>query len=132
MKTIEQTVTFPVRPEKLYDIYLDPRKHAAAIDSTASISRRVGGRFSAFGGMLRGKILLVVPKRMIVQTWRGSDWKRRDGESILILLFTRVRGGGQIRLVHANVPDRRSARINRGWRKYYWRPWQAYLKRKGR
>jgi len=131
-KTIQQTVTFPVPPEKLFDIYLDSKKHAAAINSRASITRKVGGAFSLFGGMLRGKNLAIVPGRMIVQTWRGSDWRKADADSILILTFSRARGGGRLSLVHANIPDRHYADINRGWPKYYWKPWRAYLRRKGR
>lgn len=131
-KTLQQTVTFPVPPEKLFDIYLDSKKHAAAINSRASITRKVGGAFSLFGGMLRGKNLAIVPGRMIVQTWRGSDWRKADADSILILTFSRARGGGRLSLVHANIPDRHYAHINRGWPKYYWKPWRAYLRRKGR
>jgi hypothetical protein len=66
---------------------------------------------------------------MIVQTWRGSNWKKSEGDSILILTFNKVSGGGRINLVHANVPDRDYAGINRGWNKYYWKPWRAYLRR---
>ncbi|MEK6568691.1 MAG: SRPBCC domain-containing protein [candidate division NC10 bacterium] len=131
MKTIQQTVTFGVPPEKLFDIYLDAKKHAAAVNSQASISRKVGGRFRIFGGALQGKNLAVVPKRMIVQTWRGSNWKKSEGDSILILTFTKTRGGGRINLVHV-LPDRHYAGCNRGWKKYYWKPWRAYLRRAGR
>lgn len=132
MKTIQQTVKFSVAPGKLFDIYLDSKKHAAAVKSQAAISRRVGGSFRIFGGALQGKNLAIVPKRMIVQTWRGSDWTRSEGDSILILTFGKVSGGGRINLVHANVPERHYAGINRGWKKYYWTPWRAYLKRRRR
>jgi activator of HSP90 ATPase len=131
MKTIQQTVKFGVSPERLFDIYLDSKKHAAAVNSQASISRKVGGTFTIFGGALRGRNLAIVPKRMIVQTWRGSDWKKREGDSILILTFGKAPGGGGIRLVHV-LPDRHYAGCNRGWQKYYWKPWRAYLKRRGR
>jgi activator of HSP90 ATPase len=131
-KTVEQTVAFRAAPARLYDIYMDGRKHSAAIGGRAVVSRRVGGRFSAFGGMLEGRNLALVPGHLIVQTWRGKDWPKRELDSILILAFSRARGGGRIRLVHANVPDGRAARIRRGWRKYYWTPWKAYLRRAGR
>jgi uncharacterized protein YndB with AHSA1/START domain len=130
-KTIQQSVTFPASPETLFDIYLDSKKHAAAVNSRASISRKVGGRFSIFGGALQGKNLAVVPKRMIVQTWRGSNWKKSEGDSILILTFTKARAGGRISLVHV-LPDRHYAGCSRGWKKYYWKPWRAYLRRAGR
>lgn len=126
-KTIRQAVKFSVAPGMLFDIYLDSKKHSAATKAKASVSRRVGGSFRAFGGALRGKNLAIVPKRMIVQSWRGADWKKADTDSILILTFQRASRGGQINLVHANVPDRCYAGIQKGWYKYYWRPWKAYL-----
>ncbi|MGH2362840.1 MAG: SRPBCC domain-containing protein, partial [bacterium] len=77
-RTITQSVTFATPPERLYDIYMNSARHGAAIDSTASVSRRVGGPFAAFDGVLRGRLLAIVPRRMIVQTWRGSDWKKSE------------------------------------------------------
>lgn len=129
-KTIQQTARFTVPPEVLFNTYLDSKKHSAATSSKASVSRRVGGKFSAFHGMLQGRNLAIVPKRMIVQAWRSSDWKQTELDSILILTFTKFRGGGQIDLVHANIPDHAYPGIRRGWPKYYWRPWKAYLRRR--
>jgi activator of HSP90 ATPase len=132
-KTIQQSVKFSVPPDRLFGIYMDPRKHAAAINSTVSVNRKVGGRFTAFGGMLRGTILAIVPGRMIVQSWRGSDWRKSELDSILVLTFDRAPGGARLGLIHANIPDRRSASIQRGWHSYYWKPWRAYLRKaKGR
>lgn len=131
-KTIEQRVTFRAAPERLYDIYMDARKHSAAIGARATVGRRAGDRFTAFGGMLRGRNLALVPGRLIVQSWRGADWTKSDLDSILVLAFDRARGGGRIHLVHAHVPDRRAAGIRRGWKKYYWTPWKAYLRRGAR
>ncbi len=131
MKTIQQTVKFPAPPEKLFDIFLDSKKHAAAVNSQASVSRKVGGRFRIFGGALQGKNLAIVPKRMIVQVWRGSNWTKSEGDSVLILTFSKARGGGRIQLVHV-LPDRHYAGCNRGWKNYYWKPWRAYLRRRGR
>ncbi len=129
-KTIQQTVAFRATPERLYDIYMDARKHAAAIGSTVSITRKVGGRFSAFGGMLRGRNLALVPGRLIVQSWRGADWKTGELDSVLVLAIAKARGGARLTLVHANIPDRQAAGIRRGWPKYYWKPWRTYLARR--
>lgn len=131
-KTIQQTVRFGVSPERLFDIYMDSKKHAATTDSTAAVSRKVGGSFAAFKGGVRGKNLAIVPRRLIVQAARGAGWTRSELDSILILKFDRARGGGRIRLVHANVPDRYHAMIKRGWNEYYWKRWRAYLRRGGR
>ena len=129
-KTIQQTVTFNASPDELFDIYLDSKKHSAAVNDKAAISRAAGRKFSVFDGYITGTNLLIVPKRLIVQSWRGSDWKGREPDSVLILAFSKAKGGGQIALVHANVPDTHAASINKGWRQYYWTPWKDYVRRR--
>src|SRR5205814_6119675 len=89
-KTIQQRVEFPVSPERLFEIYTDSKRHSAATGSPATVSKKVGGKFSAFGGMLSGRNLAVIPNQMIVQAWRGSHWKETDPDSILILKFSKT------------------------------------------
>lgn len=125
---IHQKVTFSVSPRELFNIYLDSKKHGAAIDDKATISRKVGGTFTAFGGMLRGRNLMIVPNRMIVQAWRAKSWKKSDPDSILILLFHKAGRGGQIELIHVGMPQYDYLPIKKGWTKYYWAPWKTYLK----
>lgn len=110
MTTIRQSVTLPAKPEVLWATYLSAARHGAAIGSSVSMARKVAGRFQAFGGTLRGRILALVPGRLIVQTWRGSDWSPRELDSILILTMSPARGGGRIDLVHANIPARHAPR----------------------
>lgn len=129
-KTIQHAVRFSASPDQLFNIYMNSRKHSAAIAARAAISRKVGARFTAHDGWIRGKNLAIVPKRMIVQSWRGADWKKTDLDSILILAFSRAPGGGRIALVHANVPDKWHALIKRGWHTHYWNRWRVYLRRK--
>lgn len=129
-KTIQQTVKFSASPARLFNIYMDSKKHSAATNSRATVSRKVGGKFTAFDGALSGRMLAVVPNRMIVQAWRGSNWKKTDLDSVLILTFSKAPGGGRVNLVHANIADQRHASIQRGWTTYYWKPWKAYLRRK--
>jgi len=53
---IEQSVSFPkVDPADLYELFMDSAKHSAATGMPAKISRKVGGKWSAFGGMILGK-----------------------------------------------------------------------------
>lgn len=128
-KTILQTVTFTASPSVLFELYLDSKKHSAATGGRATISRRVGGRFRAWDGYITGRNLEVVPNRRIVQTWRGSDWKRSDPDSILVLSFSTRGKRGQLELVHALVPDHLYAHLRAGWIEHYWDPWKAYLRR---
>jgi len=45
---IHQKVMFSTSPRELFNIYLDSKKHGAAIDDRVSIGRKVGARFTAF------------------------------------------------------------------------------------
>ncbi|HET7874268.1 MAG TPA: SRPBCC domain-containing protein [Methylomirabilota bacterium] len=131
-RAIQQSVRFPVRPDVLYRLYTDSKQHAAATGGRAHVSARPGSGFTAFGGMLRGRMLAVVPGRMVVQTWRGSTWKKSDLDSVLVITFGPARGGGRVDLVHVNVPAKHHAGITRGWRTYYWKPWRAHLRARAR
>ena len=133
-KPIVQSVDLPSSPGALFNMFLDSKKHSAMTGAPAKLSRKVGGSFTAHGGALCGKNLVVVPGRMIVQAWRSVSFKKSDPDSILVLAFSKARKGGRIDLVHVNVPQHDHAGVNKGWPKYYWRPWRAYLakKRSGR
>lgn len=126
-KTIQQSVTFPARAAKLFALYADSKLHSAVTGQQAKIGKTAGGRFSAFGGMLSGKILHVARNRTWVQTWRGRHWKPGDRDSVLILRFEDTPKGGRVDLVHANVPDHDAKGVDQGWRSYYWEPWKKLL-----
>jgi len=123
---IQQTVRFRTTSRALFEMYLDSKKHSKSTGMPARMSRKAGGRFRAFGGMLEGKNLLIVPGIQVVQIWRAAHWKKEDW-SILILTFSKVAGGGQIDLVHVGVPAYDHKGVREGWPKYYWRPWRKFL-----
>jgi activator of HSP90 ATPase len=123
---IRQTVRFRTTPHALFEMYLDSRKHSKSTGMKARISRKAGGRFLAFDGMLEGKNLLIAADRQIVQFWRAAHWKKEDW-SILILSFSKVARGAQIDLVHLGVPAYDHKGVRQGWPKYYWKPWKSYL-----
>lgn len=130
VNVIQQMVTFRAAPAVLFELYMDAAKHSAATGSKAVISKLPGRRFTAFNGVLSGRNLLIVPRRMIVQSWRSSQWKKTDADSILMLFFSKVPAGGRIALVHVNVPDHDYKGVSEGWEKYYWQPWREYLQRR--
>jgi len=128
-RTIHMAAFFPARPEELFDMYLDPKSHAAITGAPVSIGQRAGAAFRAFNGMLTGTILQVVPKRLIVQSWRAEGWKDSDIDSTLILTFYPEKRGTRIELVHVNVADKDFCGVSEGWGTYYWTPWREFLKK---
>jgi activator of HSP90 ATPase len=125
---IQQRMRFNTSPRALFDLYLDSRRHSLSTGAPATVSRKVGGRFKAFGGQLEGKNLLIVPGKQIVQLWRATHWKKADW-SILILTFSVAAGGAQVDLVHVGVPAYDHKGVSEGWPQYYWRPWRKYLRK---
>jgi activator of HSP90 ATPase len=130
---IKHSVTFNSTPAELYELFMDSAKHSAATGAPAKISRKVGGKWTAFGGMLLGENLALVPNRMIVQAWRSSEWERADPDSILVVQFEKSGSrGAKLSLTHVGVPPYDHKGVTQGWKKYYWEPWKQYLKAGGK
>ncbi len=126
-RTIQLAASLPATPERLFDMYLNPAEHAAFTGFPVTISAQPGSVFSAFDGVLTGKILQVVPKRLIVQSWRSPFWTENDIDSTLILTFQPEKEGGRVELTQVNVIEIDFAGVSHGWEKYYWTPWRAFL-----
>ena len=124
---IQQSVEFGESPETLYELYIDSKKHSQATGAPAKVSRKASGAFTAFNGQLKGKNLLVVPNKMIVQSWRSTGWKKSDPDSILVMRFSETKTGGRVDLVHVNVPEYDHQGVADGWEHYYWQPWRDHL-----
>jgi activator of HSP90 ATPase len=128
-RNIILAASLPAPPDQLYDMYLDPRSHAAFTGAPVTIGAHAGAEFRAFGGQIWGKVLHVEPKRLIVQTWRSTHFLADSMDSVLVLSFHPEPSGGRIELVQVNVADEDFAGVSRGWEKYYWTPWRAFLGR---
>jgi len=128
-RTIQLAASLPASSDRLFDMYLDPVAHAAFTGAPVTIAPQPGAPFRAFNDILSGTILQVVPKRLIVQSWRSPHWGPTDLDSTLILSFVPEGDGGRIELTHVNVVDNDFAGVCHGWEKFYWTPWRAYLTR---
>lgn len=125
-KAIEQKILFRgTTAAELFDIFLNHKKHSAIHGgATTKISNKEGTHFSLLNGNLTGKNLLIVPKRMIVQAWRGNVWEKDDLDSVLTLVFSDNRTGGQIEMVHAFTPNQ----FTELWNDIYWQPMKDFIK----
>ena len=128
-RTIQIAVSLPASSDRLFEMYLDPVEHAAFTGAPVTISNQPGAEFRAFNGVLTGTIFQVVPKRLVVQSWRSPHWGHADLDSTLVLSFLPDGDGGRIELTQVNVVDADFAGVSQGWEKFYWAPWRAYLTR---
>ena len=130
-KTIEQKITFQnTTPEVLYNFYMDSKMHSQITGGPAKILEKEGAAFSAYDGYCWGKNLQLVKNKLIVQSWRASDWNEKDLDSTFILLLEQKGKDTVITMIHANVPDNQVKALTGGWDEFYWAPWKKFLSRK--
>ena len=127
-KTIRQSVTFKASPHAVYEALMDSRRHAAFSGRPASISRKPGGRFTAYGPYLSGVNIELIPDKKIVQFWRSNNWPKFHYSTVTFAL-TKVKGGTRLRFTQAGVPDNDYKAKKRGWVRSYWEPMKAMLER---
>jgi activator of HSP90 ATPase len=125
-RPIQQTVTFDSPPHEVYELLMDSAKHAAFSGESASISREVGGEFSAYSGYITGRNLKLIPDREIVQSWRAVDWPEGYFSTATIVLLP-ISGGTRLNFTHVNVPEGTEDEFTQGWIDNYWEPMRRAL-----
>jgi len=127
-KTIVQKVVFKnTTPKVLYDLYMDAKKHSMVTGGPAVISAKEGSSYSAHGGYITGKNLQLVKNKLIVQTWRAQGWDENDVDSTFIINLEQKGKDVVLHAIHANLPDKHSGHIDKGWHDHYWNPWKQHL-----
>lgn len=166
---IVQTAQFTgVDPETLFDAYLSSATHSAMTAGARPATFRrpglgdvphgnEGDELVAFGTKgedgqttfsLGARMLRLVPKRLIVMSWRNMAWDQAldpeevtDLASTVELTFAANFAGAEVRLVQSNVPSYRvhipdtgevgplEQIVNTHWSVLYWDPMRRYFDR---
>lgn len=127
VKSIRQTASFKASPKEVYNLLMDSKKHSAFTDAKASISRRVGGKFTAYDGWIEGMNVALVPDKKIVQKWRGDDWPESQF-SVATFELKRKGTGTLLTFTQKGVPESVYKDISSGWKEFYWTKIKKYLK----
>jgi len=129
-KTIRQSVTLKASPHEIYEVLMDSKKHSKVTESKAHISKKIGGKFSVWGGSINGTNLELVPDKKIVQAWRSDEdtWPKGHYSKATFLLG-KAKSGTRLKFVQTDVPIEAYESTKLGWRDYYWEPLKTFLKR---
>jgi len=126
-KTLKQTVMFKdASPRDVYDFIMDSRKHTSLSREKAVISKKLGGKFSAWNGHLTGFNLALKPGERLVQAWRATGWWP-DHYSIAIFDFQKAGAGTKLTFTQIGIPPHRYSGHYRGWIETYWTPMKEIL-----
>lgn len=128
MKTthIKQTVTFQAKPEEIYDLLMNSKKHAEFTGGKATVSAVVGGRVKAYDGYIEAKNVGLLPGKKIVQEWRAADWPS-EAWSLVKFELEKTKTGTKLTFTQTGVPEEFVDEISSGWKEYYWLPMKAWL-----
>ncbi len=127
-RTITQSVTIKSNAHDVYEALMDPKKHAKFTGGKASISRKVGGKFSTYDGYAEGVNLELVPDKKIVQSWRASDWPEGHYSEVIFSL-AETAGATRLTFSQTGVPVEQYEDVAQGWRDYYWEPMKEMLEK---
>jgi activator of HSP90 ATPase len=125
-RNLRQSGTLKASPHDVYETLMDSAKHAKLVGAKSTISRKIGGKFSAFDGYAEGVNLELVPDQKIVQTWRASDWPEGHYSRVTFSLKG-VEGGTRLTFSQTGIPDEQYEDISKGWKDYYWQPMKKML-----
>ena len=118
-KTIRQTITFKASPHYVYEALMDSRKHSEFTGGKAVISRKIGGKFTAYDGYAEGTNLELAKDKKIVQKWRADDWPEGHYSTVTFEL-KKVEGGTKLKFMQTGVPEDQYGPIGEGWVEFYW------------
>ena len=125
-KNIRQSVTIKASPKDVYEALMDQKMHAKFTKHPAKISRKVGGKFSAFDGFCGGVNLELVEGKKIVQSWCASDWPK-GSLSTVTFSFSKVPGGTKLTFTQNGIPEKLVEDMKNGWKEFYWVPLKKML-----
>ena len=125
-KNLKQGTMFKASPHEVYEMLMDSKKHALFSDASARISRKVGGKFTAYDGWITGKNLKLTKDKEIIQSWRSEDWPKGHYSTVK---FTLKKDGAGTKLIflQTDIPAADYKDISSGWKEFYWERMKAMI-----
>ena len=130
-RTIRLTATISAKPKEVYEAWLDGKTHAAMTGGGKATSQpRVGGKFTAWDGYISGKHVELKPGKLIVQTWRSTEFAADCPDSRLEVRLAPAPTGTRVTLIHSETPEGSAESYEQGWKDFYFSPMKKYFKAK--
>lgn len=118
--------TLPVSADKVYDTWLNSAGHSLMTGAKAKITRTVGDNFLVWDGYIKGINLELDPKKRILQSWRTTEFKKDQDDSVVEINLVDVSGGCEITLHHSHLSEVDS-KYKQGWEDHYFTPMKEYF-----
>jgi len=126
--SLTMSAVIPAKPEEIYKAWMSAKGHSAMTESPATVSARVGGKFTAWDGYIFGNTLELAPGKRIVQAWRSTDFPEGAPDSRLEVLLEPAKGGTKVTLKHSDIPPGQAASYRQGWKDFYFEPMKKHFR----
>lgn len=126
-KTIKHKVKFRAKPDAVYQLLTDSKKHAALTGEKATIGRKIGDAFTTRDGDVSGINVDLEPGKRVVQAWRRKDFPVGIFSMAAFQLIATKDGGTELVLTHRGVPKPLIQSIEKDWRESYWETMKRQL-----
>ena len=122
------TVKLNCKAKDVFKGWLDNKIHSEFTGGAkAKINANEGGEFTAWDGYISGKNVEIFPHKKIIQTWRTTEFDKRDKDSIIEIAFTEKKDHTLVSLSHTNLPDGDGEKYKKGWKDYYFVNMKKYF-----
>lgn len=125
-KTLHQSMLLQTTPHNVFEAFMDSKKHSEFTGAAATISKKIGGKFSVFDGWATGETKELITDKKIVQTWRADDWPD-DHYSEITIALKEVTHGTRLDFTQTDIPEESYEEIAQGWIEWYWEKLKTYL-----
>ena len=126
MIDFEISAVIPATPDMIYDAWLNSEEHSQMTGGLAKVSAHIGDTFKAWDGYIQGKNLELETSKRILQSWRTSEFKETEKDSLLEILFDAEEGGTRVTIRHSELPDH-GMQYEQGWIDAYFIPMKDYF-----
>ena len=90
------------------------------------MSKKVGGKYTAYDEYIHGENLELVPAKLIRQTWISTEFPEGHVSEV-IFKIEKSKTGTKLSFTHKNLPEDQYDSVKQGWIDYYWKPMKALL-----
>jgi activator of HSP90 ATPase len=133
MKAIVISSIFDTNADLLYRFFLDSKLHTEITGSKAIINNKIGGKFTAWDGYIKGEIVSLGKNKKIMQKWRTTEFNKNDKDSILEITIEEInKSKSKLILKHSELPEGTEEKYKNGWKEYYIKPIKEFIQKQRR
>ncbi|MEO0321759.1 MAG: SRPBCC domain-containing protein, partial [Myxococcota bacterium] len=114
-------------PNRIYQAWMDERRHTAFTGRRATVEQWVGGRLTASDGFIEATHVQLDMGRRIVLRWRTAEFPEKHPDSQVEVRLDPAPGGTKVVVYQTGIPEGLGAGLKKIWRSVYLDPMRRFF-----